>query len=180
MADGSGGHSQGRTPRPPSCRCRRFADLPQAHPKCVLEPQHVDAPCASIGIGNPLCRVPYQVIRSSTGTPFGPLSAAVRNNRGFVGILSALPRISASYGNEKARDSSQQDALSHFAWGCFRQFIMRVCFSIAQIVELRMHNPTSLIKTSHWQFRRQPASTKAQNDLRRSRPQSYCSDVNVS
>jgi hypothetical protein len=37
---------------------------------------------------------------------------------------------------------------------------MRVRFSIAQMVELRMHNP------SHWQFQRQLASTKAQNDLR--------------
>ena len=68
---------------------RRFADLPEAHPKRVLDrstSRTLRIDNLSAGIGNPALLQGSLItpIRSSTGTPFSPPSSAVRNASDFA------------------------------------------------------------------------------------------------
>src|SRR5206468_10952920 len=72
---------------------RRFADPPVAHPKRVLEPQHFTHFAHRQSLRwhrepRSVAGAPDHAIRSSTGTPFSPPSAAVRNHRNAVRLAS--------------------------------------------------------------------------------------------
>jgi hypothetical protein len=72
---------------------RGFADLPQAHPKRMLEPQHLTHFAHRQSLRwhrepRSVAGAPDQAIRPSTGTPFRPFSSAVRNHRNAVRLAS--------------------------------------------------------------------------------------------